>query len=245
MTRRICLKAAMGWALAGMLMGAQDAPKTDAPKPDAEGFVSLFDGKTLNGWDGMPGYWSVVDGAIVGKEEKEKSEQTFLIYKGKNFANFELHFKYKFGTPDGNSGIQLRSKVITPATWRVGGYQADMDGKTGYDGSIYDEAKVAGRQVTLSNRGEKTVWTAEGKREVDKLPESNAELKKFIHTGGWNEAVVVCDGPHITYSINGHLMTDMTDNSSMALKEGVLALQLHKGFTMEIEFKDLKIKELK
>ena len=186
-------------------MGAGKAQ--ESTKPDAQGFVSLFDGKSLDGWEGMPGYWSVVDGAIVGKEEKDKSEQTFLIYKGKNFANFELHFKYKFGTPDGNSGIQFRSKVVNPPTWKVGGYQADMDGKSTYDGSIYDEAGVAGRQVTMSNRGEKTVWTKENKREVEKMPESNAELKKFIHTGGWNDAVLVVQGNHFTYSINGHLMT--------------------------------------
>src|SRR5437868_813362 len=96
-------------------MGAGRAAQ-ESTKPDAQGFVSLFDGKSLDGWEGMPGYWSVVDGAIVGKEEKDKSEQTFLIYKGKNFANFELHFKYKFGTPDGNSGIQFRSKVVNPPT---------------------------------------------------------------------------------------------------------------------------------
>jgi hypothetical protein len=99
--------------------------------------------------------------------------------------------------------------------------------------------------VTLSNRGEKTVWTADNQRQVDKMPESNAQLKKYIHTGDWNEAVVVVDGNHFTYTINGHLMTDLTDNSPDALKDGVLALQLHQGFTMEIQFKDLKIKELK
>ena len=227
----------------GLVLLGAGAPQ--AQKADSEGFVSLFDGKSLDGWDGMPGYWSVVDGAIVGKETKDKSQQTFLIYKGKNFSNFELHFKYKFATPDGNSGVQFRSKIINPATWRVGGYQADMDGGSRYDGSFYDEAKVAGRAVTLSDRGQKTVWTEDNKKQVDKLPESNAELKKFIHTGGWNDAVVVVEGNHFTYSINGHLMTDLTDNSPQALKEGVLALQLHQGFTMEIQFKDLKIKELK
>jgi len=232
-------------AAACLGLAAIGAGGPQAPKADSDGFVSLFDGKSLDGWEGMPGYWSVVDGAIVGKETKENSKQTFLIYKGKNYSNFELHFKYKFATPDGNSGVQFRSKVINPSTWRVGGYQADMDGKTGYDGSFYDEAKVAGRAVTLSNRGEKTVWTADNKREVDKLPESNAQLKKYIHTGDWNDAVVVAEGNHFTYTINGHLMTDLTDNSPEALKDGVLALQLHQGFTMEIQFKDMKIKELK
>ena len=232
-------------AATGLGMLALGAGGPQAPKADAEGFVSLFDGKSLDGWEGMPGYWSVVDGAIVGKETKENSKQTFLIYKGKSPSNFELHFKYKFATPDGNSGIQFRSKVVNPPTWKVGGYQADMDGKSQYDGSFYDEAKVAGRAVTLSNRGEKTVWTADNQRQVDKMPESNAQLKKYIHTGDWNDAVVVVDGNHFTYTINGHLMTDLTDNSPDALKDGVLALQLHQGFTMEIQFKELKIKELK
>jgi hypothetical protein len=238
------------WSIAVAAVGlgllAEGAGQPQAPKADSEGFVSLFDGKSLDGWEGMPGYWSVADGAIVGKETKDKSKQTFLIYKGKNFSNFELHFKYKFVVADGNSGVQFRSKIIDPSTWRVGGYQADMDGKTGYDGSIYDEARVAGRAVTLSNRGEKTVWSASGKREAEKLPESNEQLKQYIHGAGeWNDAVVVAEGNHFTYTINGHLMTDLTDNSPDALKDGVLALQLHQGFTMEIQFKDLKIKESK
>ena len=83
-------------------------------------------------------------------------------------ADFELHFSYKFATPDGNSGVQFRSKVIDPKTDRVGGYQADFDAKGGYDGSIYDEAGVAGGRGTMSNRGEKTVWDADNKREQRK-----------------------------------------------------------------------------
>src|SRR5579862_5553930 len=106
MKRRNMVVAAIGINLAAIALGAG---QEDKGKADSDGFVSLFDGKTLDGWDGMPGYWSVVDGAIVGKETKDKSEQTFLIYKGKNYSNFELHFKYKFATPDGNSGVQFRS----------------------------------------------------------------------------------------------------------------------------------------
>ncbi len=159
-------------------------------------------------------------------------------------SDFELHLKYKFATPDGNSGIQFRSKVLDPKTFRVGGYQADFDAKGGYDGSIYDEAGVAGGRGTMSNRGEKTTWDADNKRQNEKLAESGADLKKLIKVGDWNDVVLVAKGNHITYSINGHLMTDLTDDSPKALKEGVLAFQLHAGYTMEIQFKDVKIKLL-
>jgi len=65
-----------------------------------------------------------------------------------------------------------------------------------------------------------------------------------INVGDWNDAVLVASGNHITYSINGHIMTDLVDNSPAALLAGRLALQLHQGFTMDIRFKDLKIKLL-
>ena len=140
--------------------------------------------------------------------------------------------------------MQFRSKVIDPKTDRVGGYQADFDAKGGYDGSIYDEAGVAGGRGTMSNRGEKTVWDADNKRTTKSCPLSGDELKKYIKVGDWNDCVVVAKGNHITYTINDRLMTDLTDDSPKALKDGVIALQLHAGFTMEILFKDIKIKLL-
>ncbi len=232
----------------GLVVGAlaEDKPKgrTALPKPDSDGFITIFNGKDLTGWEGLEGYWSVKDGAISGHETKENSKQTFLIFTGSDVGDFELHLKYKFATPNGNSGIQFRSKVIDPKTDRVGGYQADCDAQAGYDGSIYDEAGVAGGRGTMSNRGEKTVWDADNKRHNEKLSESNAELKKHIKVGDWNDVVLTAKGHHITYSINGHLMTDLTDDSPKALKQGVLALQLHAGFTMEVQFKDVKIKLL-
>jgi hypothetical protein len=214
------------------------------PKPDADGFITIFNGKDLSGWEGLPDYWTVKDGVISGYETKDKSKQTFLVFTGFKVSDFELRLKYKFATPDGNSGIQFRSKVLDPKTFRVGGYQADFDGKGGYDGSIYDEAGVAGGRATMSNRGEKTTWNADNKRMNEKLPLSNAELKKFIKIGDWNDVVLVAKGNRITYSINGQLMTDLTDDSPKALKEGVLAFQLHAGYTMEIQFKDVRIKVL-
>jgi Domain of Unknown Function (DUF1080) len=216
----------------------------DAPKPDADGFVTIFNGKDLTGWEGLEDFWTVKDGVISGHETKDKSKQTFLVWKGGKPSDFELHLKYKFATPDGNSGIQFRSKVLDPKTFRVGGYQADFDGKGGYDGSIYDEAGVAGGRGTMSNRGERTVWDANNKRKNEKLGEDGNALKKLLHVGDWNDLVLVVKGNHVTVSINGQLMTDLTDDSPKALKEGVIALQCHAGFTMDIQFKDVKIKML-
>jgi len=224
---------------------AQDKPKVELPAPDAEGFITIFNGKDLTYWEGLTDYWMVKEGVISGHETKEASKQTFLVYTGGNVADFELHLKYKFATPDGNSGIQFRSKLLDPKTFRVGGYQADFDAKGGYDGSIYDEASVAGGRGTMSGRGDKTQWDGENKRHGEKLAEDNAALKKFIKVGDWNDVVLVAKGNHITFTINGHLMTDLTDESPKALKEGILALQCHAGFTMDIQFKDIKIKPIK
>jgi Domain of Unknown Function (DUF1080) len=236
------LVALMALVLAANVRSTDD--KAELAKPDADGFITLFNGKDLTGWEGLEDYWSVTDGVISGHETKDNSKQTFLVWKGGNVSDFELHIKYKFATPDGNSGIQFRSKIVDPKTFKVGGYQADFDAKAGYDGSIYDEAGIAGGRGTMSNRGEKTVWDADNKRHNEKLSEDNAELKKHIKIGDWNDVVLTAKGNHITYTINGHLTTDLTDNSPKALTEGVLALQLHAGYTMDIQFKDVRIKLL-
>jgi hypothetical protein len=242
MSKHLAAAALVALALAVQATPADDKPaRTELPKPDKDGFITIFNGKNLDGWEGLEDYWTVKDGVISGHETKDKSKQTFLVWKGAKVGDFELHLKYKFATEDGNSGIQFRSKVLDEKTFKVGGYQADFDGKAGYDGSIYDEAGVAGGRGTMSNRGEKTTWDDKNKRTNEKLPDS-ADLKKQIKVGDWNDVVLIAKGNHITYSINGHLMTDLTDDSPKALKEGVLALQLHAGFTMDIQFKDIKIK---
>ena len=223
------------------LSHAEGPPATGSESP----FVEMFNGKDLTGWNGLEGFWSVKDGAIVGAETKEHpAPQTFLIYKD-SFGDFEMHYKYKFATPTGNSGVQFRSKVVDEKDpHRIGGYQADCDGGSGYDGCIYDEAGIAGKRAIMSVRGEKTTWDAENKRANEKMAESKDEMKKYIKAQDWNDVVLIANGNHITYTINGHLMTDLTDNSPKEVNEGLIGLQLHKGFVMEIQFKDLKIKKL-
>jgi hypothetical protein len=134
--------------------------------------------------------------------------------------------------------------MLIPKQYRIGGYQADCDGHRGYDGTIYDEAGVAGGRGTMSGRGQKVTWDAQNKRHDEPLAEDNKTLQGFVKTNDWNDVVLVAKGNHVTYTINGHLMTDLTDDSPKAVKDGVIGLQLHKGFVMDIQFKDLKIKFL-
>src|SRR5689334_22932423 len=188
-------------------------------KPDADGFVSLFNGKDLTGWKGLEGYWDVKDGVISSHETKDKSRQTFLIWTGGTVSDFELHYSFKFaavnGKVDGNSGVQFRSKVMDEKKdpYKVGGYQADCDAGNGYTGIIYDEAGGAGNRGIMSNRGEKTHWDSDNKRHNEKLDMTSDQLKAAIKVGDWNDCVVIAKGNHITYSINGNITTDLTDDS--------------------------------
>jgi len=222
----------------------------DLPAPGADGFIPLFNGKDLTGWDGLDGYWTVVDGAIQCVETKATSKQSDLILVAskenpEKFANFELHYSWKMVTPTGNSGVQFRGKIDKPDMKHVGGYQADIDAGNGYTGIIYDEGGVAGGRGIMSNRGEKTVWDDQNKRTNAKLEVTGDDVKKAIKpVGEWNECVVVASGNHITYKINGALTTDLTDQSPKACKDGIIAIQMHAGFDMTIQFKDLKIKML-
>jgi hypothetical protein len=227
---------------------AEDKPRNEIPAAGPDGWISLFNGKDLSGWEGLPGYWSVVDGAIQCTETKENSKQTNLIllcskdYPEK-FANFEIRYSYRWVTPTGNSGLQFRGKIDKPEMFHVGGYQADIDAGNGYTGIIYDEGGVAGKRGIMSKRGFKTTWGADNKRAETPLEKKDAEIKAVIKpVGEWNDAVLIADGNHITYSINGQVTTEMIDDSPNACKDGVIGLQMHGGHTMTLQFKDIKIK---
>ena len=229
---------------------AEDKAKAEIPAAGADGWISLFNGKDLTGWEGLEGYWSVVDGAIQCSETTENSKQTDLILlcskdQPEKFADFEIHYRFKWVTPGGNSGLQIRGKIDNPEMFHVGGYQADIDAGNGYTGIIYDEGGVAGGRGIMSNRGEKTHWDAENKRTSTPLDKTSDEIKAMIKpVGEWNDAVVVVKGNHITYSINGQVTTEMTDDSPKACKDGVIGFQMHAGHTMTLQFKDIKIKML-
>jgi len=213
---------------------------------------NLFNGKDLTGWSGLD-FWSVQDGAIVGQTTKEHPTKgnTFLVYKDE-VADFELTFKYRItdvnGKSDGfgNSGVQYRSKLVDAKGFVVAGYQGDFEcGKT-YSGILYEEK---GRGI-LAKRGEKVVikeGAAANKPKIEVAGEvgKSAEIQAKIKPADWNEYRIVAQGGHLQHFINGVQTIDVTDETAVGAKKGVLALQLHAGAPMKVEFKDLVLKETK
>jgi hypothetical protein len=140
-----------------------------------------------------------------------------------------------------NSGVQFRSKVVKPSYWVVSGYQADMEAGPNYTGGLYEE-KARG---ILASRGQKILIHADGSKEVTGSLGSAADLENEIHKGDWNEYVIIAKGNHLQQFINGKEMIDVIDKQSdKAATTGIIALQLHAGQPMLVQFKDLRIKVL-
>jgi 3-keto-disaccharide hydrolase len=216
---------------------AADANTLTAEERDA-GFVQLFDGKTLTGWDGNPKLWSVVDGAIVGRTTPENPTKgnTFLIWRHGLLCDFELRLSWKI--EGGNSGVQYRSRDY--GKWVSGGYQADIDANHRYTGILYEER---GRGIMV-NRGEK-VERGPGQSVVVEKVSSDAAVGEAVNRDGWNEYVITARGNTLTQTLNGVPTMVLIDNEkAKAASCGVLALQLHAGPPMTVRFRSIRLKRL-
>lgn len=200
---------------------------------------SLFNGKDLSGWEGKKEFWSVQDGAITGQTTQENPTKgnTFLIWKDGKVGDFRLTLKYRI--VGGNSGIQYRSKEM--GDYVVGGYQADIDSGDRFSGILYEER---GRGV-LAERGQKTTVTEDGKIEQGEAVGDTKQLQSSIKKEDWNEYEIIAKGNHLVHKINGNVTVDVTDNqASKRAMEGILALQLHAGPPMTVQFKDIQLEQL-
>lgn len=231
------------WATAALVIGTWGNGALLRGADAEAGFESLFDGKTLKGWEGKAEFWSVKDGAIVGQTTKETPTQgnTFLIWRGGKPADFELRLKWRFGDDAfGNSGVQYRS--VDHGNSVVGGYQADMDLGSSYTGIVYEEG---GRGI-LAKRCLTTTVGADGKIETTAPTCDEKALVASIKKGEWNDYVITAQGNHIVQKLNGLTTADLTDNQEAKRRlDGVIAFQVHAGAPMTIQFKDIRIKYLK
>ncbi len=177
----------------------------------------FFNGKDLEGWEGLTKYWSVKDGALVGYTPEDPGHNTFLCSK-KKYSDFELSFKVRLKDGIGNSGVQIRSKVLDMEKYTVGGPQCDIG--QGYWGSLYGEN--FGGMMKQSP------------------PDA---VKKVVKTDDFNDYSIKSVGKHVTIKINGETMVD--DDFDKMPDDGIIAWQLHAGFkSMEVTFKDIRFKNL-
>ncbi len=204
------------------------------------GFVPIFNGTSLDGWEGKPGFWRVEDGAIVGETTAENPTKgnTFLIWRQGLVDDFELVLQYRL--TGGNSGIQYRSKDL--GDFVVGGYQGDFESGTKYSGILYEEK---GRGI-LALRGERISIKPDGSKQKGEPIGEAVALQAAIKPDDWNEYRIVARGPKLQHLINGQLMSETVDEQAdKRSMEGVLALQLHAGPPMKAEFKDIRLKRLR
>jgi hypothetical protein len=212
------------------------------PLTDEPGFVSIFDGKTLEGWQAADmSFWSVEDGAITAKSTQEKPavRNHYLVWQGGKLGDFELKLRHRILTKlDVNGGFQFRSEMFNgdiPDDCR--GYQVDNNTNTTWLARLYDEF---GRH-TLAWRGEHTTFAADGTPTTQPIT-GHGEPARFS-LGEWHEYHLICKGPEITLKINGRSIAQVTDNDPAQFDaEGILAMQLHSGPDMVVQFKDLRLK---
>ena len=193
----------------------------ELPKPDKDGWITLFNGKDLAGWDGNPDIWRVKDGYISGHVARLQGGNTFLIYKHP-FANFELEAEWILVDGKGNSGIQVRSKQSANGAnkWVVSGYQADIG--NGWYGKLYEEK---GRGLLAGKYKNKPT------------------IKK---DNGWNKYRITANGPKLTQELNGVVAIEFDDkDAKKAAKEGIIGLQYHSPGGFEVRFRNIRIKPLK
>jgi hypothetical protein len=211
-----------------------------------EGWTSLFDGKTLNGWSGDSN-WKVEDGAITIESTCEKPTGTiYLVWQGGEASDFELKLEMK-GEGNINGGIQYRGWIVPPrqgpgggamanrgpcpsgaprgtppdaaseAQWNMAGAQYDFDAGNRYTGQFYEQA--TGRGI-VAWRGD-VARTQEGKKPVllASLGDPN-ELGGYYKINNYNQLHIVARGNQMTHILNGHVMSILFDDDKSKFHAG-------------------------
>jgi hypothetical protein len=183
--------------------------------------TSLFDGKTLDGWEGDTKVWRVVDGVIVGGSKDGNPRNEFLATT-KSYANFVLKLEYKLVGTEGfvNSGVQIRSRRIPKPPNEMKGYQADIG--AGFSGALYDESR-------------------RNKMLVKPDPEL---IKKTEKVGDWNSYEIRCEGLRVRLTLNGVQTVDYTEEDQSLEQDGLIGLQIHGGCKAEVSFRNITIETL-
>ncbi len=189
-------------------------------------------------WDGDPRFWTAENGVLIGESTAENpcDRTTYLVWKGEELRDFELTLQYR--VVDGNSGVQFRSEEVAP--WDVHGYQADLDAANQWTGCLYEQG---GRGV-VATRGDRVVDDGREKRVTRAPGEEHGSALVVSDYPGWNDYRIRAVGEHVELSVNGVVTSEFVDRSPAQASSGVLALQLHQGPPMRVEFRNLVLRRL-
>jgi hypothetical protein len=274
--------ASINWAQSTDASGQQPSPAHRPPHAfhfvqpepinfdDHDGWTQIFDGKTLNGWDGDPDVWHVEEGAIVGESSPEHpSGTTNILWRGGEPANFELKLEMKLEGSGANGGVQYRSLSVPPrlepppadlapelrtrrlnelelakkhAKWNLSGYQADFDYNNQYTGQLYEQSSPRG---IIAWRGQVVATEADKKPTLLATLGTSDELKTVIKPNEWNQVEIIADGNTLIHIINGHIMAVLIDTDpKFAQAKGLIALEIEGPGVLKILHRNIWLKTL-
>ncbi len=219
-------------------------PGAFAAEDKAEGaYVPIFNGRNLDGWDGDPRYWRVEAGKLIGETTPDNplAHSSYILWKERKTEDFDLKLDYRLR--GGNSGVQYRTLIAPGERWtEVKGYQADMEAGDRWSGILYE----VGMRTFLALRGQKVVLEEGRKPRVVGSVGDPAKLQRAILKDGWNEYRITAQGNRLIHRINGRVMVDVTDNhDALRIKAGFIGFQIHQGPPMKVEYRNIRLKELK
>jgi len=217
-----------------------ESANSNKPLKDTAVFITIFDGKTFNGWKADTSVWHIENGCFVGEVTASKQIQTnsFLIYTNSQAGDFEFKANFKI-SKGGNSGVNYRSEELTDIPYALKGYQADIDGENMYTGQNYEER---GRGF-LAMRGQNATINNSKDAFIIKSIENSDTLKSKIKVDDWNEIHLIVKGNNMKHYINGILMSETTDNDiSNSKLSGLIGLQVHVTKEMRVAYKNIQIK---
>ncbi len=206
----VCMMTAL---LTPLTMVAAEEKKSDSIT------TVIFDGKTLEGWDGDTSVFRVEQDSIIGGQLKDKIPHNFFLSSKEEYSDFELTLEFRLIGEGTNAGVQLRSKRI-PDHHEMIGYQADLG--QDYWGALYDESR------------RNKILAAPKKEELDKV------LKR----DDWNKYRILCEGRHIQLWINDFKTVDYTEADEAIEQKGLIALQIHGGPPGEAHYRNIRIRRI-
>jgi hypothetical protein len=232
-------------------------PRYVAPAPydfaRHDGWQSLFDGRTLAGWEGQADAWRVADGAIVSASDGSSNAPVYLFWAGGELADFEFKTEIRLEGEKANSGVQFRAQLLGKtekpnSEWESFGYQADFDFANTQTGALIECCAGPRRGPTprqfRAGMGMAVAVSPGGSALIGSTGDATA-LLAGVRVGDWNQLHLIARGRTLMYFLNGRLMSVVTDDDPQRfIARGRLAIQLEGSGARRVAYRNIWLKTL-